>query len=136
MLQLGKTGYTVGREIVLRDPWYGWQVLDGSKPILSELQNLCALMLLRSAFPGLVLARARSAIKRWNESHPSDLALKHRIKEEVKLDFSLNFQCPCAMQVQYMSVRSLWMKGRKLYLKRIEKMNGPVPREGGARWSP
>ena len=41
MLQLGKTGYTVGREIVLRDPWYRWQVLDGSKPILSELQNLC-----------------------------------------------------------------------------------------------
>ena len=41
MLQLGKTGYIVRSGRVIGDLWYRWHVLDRSRPILFELQDLC-----------------------------------------------------------------------------------------------
>ena len=43
MLQLGKTGYIVRSGRVIGDLWYRWHVLDRSRPILFELQDLCEL---------------------------------------------------------------------------------------------
>ena len=41
MLQLGKTGYIVRSGRVIGDLWYRWHVLDRSRPIPFELQDLC-----------------------------------------------------------------------------------------------